>query len=64
MRNRFDRELTALHDLLIEMGTLSQKSIETAKDALLQQDRQLARQVSSNMSGKWTKRKKRWSAAA
>ena len=27
------------------MGTLSQKSIETAKDALLQQDRQLARQV-------------------
>ncbi len=45
MRNRFDRELTALHDLLIEMGTLSQKSIETAKDALLQQDRQLARQV-------------------
>lgn len=45
MRNRFDQELTALHDLLIEMGTLSQKSIETAKDALLQQDRQLARQV-------------------
>ena len=45
MRNRFDRELAALHDLLIEMGALSQKSIETAKDALLQQDRQLARQV-------------------
>ena len=38
MRNRFDKELASLHDLLIEMGTLSQQAIESAKDALLGQD--------------------------
>ena len=38
MRNRFDKELASLHDLLIEMGTLSQQAIESAKDALLEQD--------------------------
>ena len=45
MRNRFDRELASLHDLLIRMGTLSQHSIESAKGALLQKDVELAQKA-------------------
>ena len=36
------QELASLHDLLIEMGTLSQQAIESAKDALLEQDVELS----------------------
>ena len=42
MRTRFDQELEALHELLIEMGTLSQRAIEAAATAVEQQDPQLA----------------------
>ena len=30
MRNRFDRQLSTLNDELIEMGSMIEKSIETA----------------------------------
>lgn len=45
MRNRFDQELASLHDLLIEMGIASQRSIESAKGALVNQDVQLAQRA-------------------
>lgn len=45
MRNRFDQELAALHNLLIEMGAASQQSIESAKGALVNQDVQLAQRA-------------------
>ena len=43
MRNRFDRQLSTLNDELIEMGSMIQKSIETAIKALVNQDVDLAR---------------------
>ena len=39
MRNRFDRQLSTLNDELIEMGSMIEKSIETAIKALVNQDR-------------------------
>ena len=38
MRNRFDRQLSTLNDELIEMGSMIEKSIETAIKALVNQD--------------------------
>ncbi len=43
MRNRFDRQLRTLNDELIEMGSMIEKSIETAIKALVNQDVDLAR---------------------
>lgn len=43
MRNRFDRQLGMLNDELIEMGSMIEKSIETAIKALVNQDVDLAR---------------------
>ena len=38
MRNRFDRQLSTLNDELIEMGSMIEKSIETAIKALVNQE--------------------------
>ena len=43
MRNRFDRQLSTLNDELIEMGSMIEKSIETAIKALVNQDVDLER---------------------
>ncbi len=43
MRNRFDRQLSTLNDELIEMGSMIEKSIETAIKALVNQNVDLAR---------------------
>lgn len=43
MRNQFDRQLSTLNDELIEMGSMIEKSIETAIKALVNQDVDLAR---------------------
>lgn len=43
MRNRFDRQLSTLNDELIEMGSMIEKSIETAIKALVNQDVDLVR---------------------
>lgn len=43
MRNRFDRQLSTLNDELIEMGSMIEKSIETAIKALVNQDVDLSR---------------------
>lgn len=43
MRNRFDRQLSTLNDELIEMGSMIEKSIETAIKALVNQDVDFAR---------------------
>ena len=43
MRNRLDRQLSTLNDELIEMGSMIEKSIETAIKALVNQDVDLAR---------------------
>ena len=43
MRNRFDRQLSTLNDELIEMGSMIEKTIETAIKALVNQDVDLAR---------------------
>ena len=43
MRNGFDRQLSTLNDELIEMGSMIEKSIETAIKALVNQDVDLAR---------------------
>lgn len=43
MRNRFDRQLSTLNDELIEMGSMIEKSIETAIKALVNQYVDLAR---------------------
>ena len=45
MRNRFDRELVRLNNDLIEMGSMIEKSIETAVKAMVNQDVELANQV-------------------
>ena len=43
MRNRFDRQLSTLNDELTDMGSMIEKSIETAIKALVNQDVDLAR---------------------
>lgn len=45
MRNRFDKELDALNNELIEMGNMIETSIENAVKALINQDIQLAMMV-------------------
>ncbi len=45
MRNRFDRQLCTLNDELIEMGSMIEKSIETAVKAMVAQDVTLAEEV-------------------
>ena len=45
MRNRFDRELVRLNNELIEMGSMIEKSIETAVKAMVNQDVELANWV-------------------
>ncbi len=45
MRNRFDRQLCTLNDELIEMGSMIEKSIETAVKAMVAQDVALAKEV-------------------
>jgi phosphate transport system protein len=45
MRNRFDRELVRLNNELIEMGSMIEKSIETAVKAMVNQDVELANRV-------------------
>ena len=45
MRNRFERELVVLNNELIEMGSMIEKSIETAINALINQDIELAKKA-------------------
>ena len=45
MRNRFDQELSALNNELIEMGALIERAINDASRALLEKDPALARQA-------------------
>ena len=45
MRNRFDRQLCTLNDELIEMGNMIERAIETAVDALINQDAGLAEEA-------------------
>jgi len=45
MRNKFDEQLTKLHDMLIEMGALIEKAITLAIQALVQQDKAMAKQA-------------------
>ena len=45
MRNRFHRELVRLNNELIEMGSMIEKSIETAVKAMVNQDVELANRV-------------------
>jgi phosphate transport system protein len=44
MRNRFDRELVRLNNELIEMGSMIEKSIETAVKAMVNQDVEIDQQ--------------------
>jgi len=45
MRNKFDEQLTKLHDMLIEMGTMIEKAIGLAIHALVEQDEAIAKQA-------------------
>ena len=45
MRNRFDKQLCTLNDELIEMGNMIERAIETAVNALVNQDVELAREA-------------------
>ena len=45
MRNKFDQQLSDLNDMLIEMGTMIEKAITLAIQALVQQDEAMARQA-------------------
>lgn len=45
MRNRFDRQLSQLNDELIEMGSMIEKAIENAINALVNKDIDLAKEV-------------------
>ena len=45
MRNKFDEQLAKLHDMLIEMGAMIEKAITYAIQALVQQDREMAKQA-------------------
>ena len=42
MRNRFDQQLDMLNERLLEMGSLIERSIEKATQALVRQDVQAA----------------------
>jgi phosphate transport system protein len=45
MRNIFDRQLAKLHDMMIEMGNMIERSITLAIHALVQQDETMAKQA-------------------
>ena len=45
MRNKFDRQLAKLHDMMIEMGSMIEKNITYAIHALVQQDEAMAKQA-------------------
>ena len=45
MRNKFDEQLTKLHDMLIDMGAMIEKAITLAIQALVQQDKTMAQQA-------------------
>ena len=45
MRNKFDRQLTKLNDMLIEMGAMIEKAITLAIQALVNQDEEIANQA-------------------
>ncbi len=45
MRNNFDKELDLLNNELIKMGSMVEESIKNAAKALIDQDRQLAKDV-------------------
>ena len=45
MRNKFDRQLAKLHDMMIEMGAMIEKNITFAIHALVQQDEAMAKQA-------------------
>ena len=45
MRNKFDQQLADLNDMLIEMGTMIEKAITLAIQALVNQDEVLAKQA-------------------
>ena len=45
MRNKFDRQLDALHEMLIDMGAMIEKAITLAIHALVQQDEAMAKQA-------------------
>ncbi len=45
MRTRFDAELTRLHENLVEMGKLCEKSIQAAMNSLFNHDQQEAKDV-------------------
>ena len=45
MRNKFDQQLANLNDMLIEMGTMIEKAITLAIQALVNQDEKMAKQA-------------------
>ncbi len=45
MRNKFDEQLTALNDMLIEMGALIETAIAASVEALIKQDKVLAKKT-------------------
>jgi phosphate transport system protein len=45
MRNKFDEQLTKLHDMLTDMGAMIEKAIMLAIEALVQQDKAIAKQA-------------------
>ena len=45
MRNKFDRQLAKLHDMMIAMGGMIEKAITFAIHALVQQDETMAKQA-------------------
>ena len=45
MRNKFDRQLAKLHEMMIEMGAMIEKNITFAIHALVQQDEAMAKQA-------------------
>jgi len=45
MRNKFEEQLTKLHDMLIEMGAMIENAITLAIQALVQQDKSIAKQA-------------------
>jgi len=47
MRNQFNEQLSHLNDMLIEMGTLVEKSIKRATQAILNHDKKMAKKAIS-----------------
>jgi phosphate transport system protein len=45
MRNKFEQQLAKLHDMLIEMGSMIERAINMAIQALVEQDEEMANQA-------------------